>query len=76
MMIGYERYELRDTNPDITSMILLLTVVMFILGIIMAFTCESLPSKEIEQELLNKKCEYVKGYIDSQNMIPNWQKGL
>ena len=76
MMIGYERYELRDTNPDITNMILLLTVAMFVLGIIMSFACESLPSKEIEQELLNKKCEYVKGYIDSQNMIPDWQKGM
>ena len=75
MMIGYERYELRDTDPDITGMIMLLTAVMFIFGIILSITCESLPSKEIEQELLNKKCEYVKGYIDSQNMIPNWQKG-
>lgn len=76
MMIGFERCELRNSKPDITNMIMLFTVILFVFGIIVAVTCEDLPSNDIEQELIAKKCEYLKGYIDSRNMIPTWQKEL
>lgn len=76
MMIGFDHYELRNSKPDITNMILLFTVILFVFGIIVAVTCEALPSNDIEQELIAKKCEYLKGYIDSKNMIPTWQKEL
>ena len=76
MMIGFDYYELRNSKPDITNMILLFTAILFVFGIIVAVTCEGLPSNDIEQELIAKKCEYLKGYIDSKNMIPTWQKEL
>ncbi len=76
MQIGFDYYELRDRNKNICSMTVVFSIIMFLVGILMAVTCESIPSAEVEQQLLNKKCEYIKGYIDNRELIPTWQKEL
>jgi hypothetical protein len=75
MNIGFDYDELHDSN-NTGKMTLLFSTFMVIVTIIVIATSESLPSDEIEQQLIVKKAEYIREYIDNRNMIPAWQKDM